>query len=32
MSENEIFEYIGKLDKEKLGKYKNRIITEEVIV
>jgi len=25
-------QYIGKLDKEKLGKYKNKIITDEVIL
>lgn len=25
-------QYIGKLDKNKLGKYKNKIITEEVIM
>ena len=25
-------QYIGKLDKEKLGRYKNRIITEDVIL
>lgn len=25
-------QYIGKLDKNKLGKYKNKIITEEVII
>ena len=32
MSENEIFEYIGNLDRKKLGKYRNRIITEDVIL
>lgn len=25
-------QYIGKLDKNKLGKYKNKIITEDVII
>lgn len=25
-------QYIGKLDKEKLGKYKNKLITEEVVL
>lgn len=25
-------QYIGKLDKEKLGKYKNKIITEDVVL
>lgn len=29
---NQRFQYIGKLDKNKLGKYKDKIITEEVVL
>lgn len=27
-----MLQYIGRLDKEKLGKYKDKIVTEDVIL